>query len=120
MNRAACSWLADPNIIEPRLVDSGAAEVAAQVVHFFVEEIQLAREGLYFGFGADVDVKIEFAAQTVFGVLAILAHHDDGGLNRGEHREEQVQQDERIVIPASLPQYDVDRCVDDQHEQETK
>jgi hypothetical protein len=28
---------------EPRLVDSRAAEQAAQVIHFFVEEIELSR-----------------------------------------------------------------------------
>ena len=37
-----------------------------------------------FEFGFEVDLVIVFRAQTVTGFGAILAHHDDGRLNRGE------------------------------------
>src|SRR5262249_50561683 len=39
-----------------------------------------------------VDGEVELAAEPVLRVLAVLAHHDDGRLDGGEHREEQVQQ----------------------------
>ena len=54
---------------------------------------------LDFGFGAAVDVVVEFAAHAILRVLAVLAHHDDRRLNGGEHREKQIEQDERIGIP---------------------
>ena len=37
-----------------------------------------------FEFGFEVDLVIVFRAQTVTGFGAVLAHHDDGRLNRGE------------------------------------
>ncbi len=36
------------------------------------EEVELAAEGLDFGFGATVDVEVQLAAQAVLFVLAVL------------------------------------------------
>ena len=55
--------------------------------------------GLNFGFGAEVDVVVEFAAHAVLCVLTILAHHDYGSLDCGEHGEEEVEQDEGVGVP---------------------
>ena len=75
------------------------AEQIGEIVDSLIEQIQLSRQPLDLGFGAAIDVEIEFAAQAVFGVLAILAHHDDRRLDGGEHGEKQVEQDERVGIP---------------------
>jgi hypothetical protein len=46
--------------------------------------IKLSFERVPARFRAAVDIKIEFAAKAVFGVLAVLAHHDysEPGLKR--------------------------------------
>ena len=61
----------------------GGVEVCVDVGYNVGEEVELAAEGLDFGFGAAVDFEVEFAADAVFVVLAVLAHHDDRCLNRG-------------------------------------
>ena len=77
----------------------GAAEVVVDVVELFGELVELAGEPLNFRLGAAVDVEVEFAADAVFTVLAVLAHHDDRRLDGGEHREEEVEQDVGIGGP---------------------
>ena len=69
------------------------------VADLFSQQIQLAGQALNLGLGAAVDVVVEFAAQPVFGVLPVLAHHDDRRLDGGQHGEEQVEQNKRIGIP---------------------
>ena len=61
--------------------------------------MELAGEVLDLGFGAAVDVIVQFAAETVLHVLAVLTHHDDGGLDAGEHGEEEVEQDVGVGVP---------------------
>src|SRR5206468_12903102 len=78
------------------------AQQIFDVVHLISQQIELAGQTLNIGRGATVDFIIQFAAQAVFGVLAILAHHDDRRLDGGEHGEEQVQQNEGIGIPSDL------------------
>ncbi len=83
------------------------------VADFFSQQIQLAGQALNLRLGAAVDVVVEFAAQAVFCVLPVLAHHDDRRLNGGQHGEEQVQQNEWIGIPCDCrPQDDIDGGVD--------
>src|SRR5580658_3567628 len=72
------------------------AEKVVEVAEFVVHQIQLAGEVLDLRFGAAVHFEVQLATQAVLFVLAILAHHDDGGLDGGEHGEEEVQQDERV------------------------
>ncbi len=56
-----------------------------QVPYLFAKQIQLSCEALNFRLGATIDVEIEFAAESVLRVLAILTHHDDRRLNCGQH-----------------------------------
>src|SRR5882762_1450046 len=56
-----------------------------QVCNLVAEKIQFARQALDFGLGTAVHVKVEFAAQAVLRILAILAHHDHRSLNGREH-----------------------------------
>jgi hypothetical protein len=39
----------------------------------------------FFEFRTTIDFKIEFSAQPVFCILAILTHHDHGRLDGGQH-----------------------------------
>jgi hypothetical protein len=71
------------------------------IVYFVIEQIKLARQTLDLRLCATIDFEIQFGAQSVFIVLAILAHHDDRRLKRGQYAEKQVEQDERIRIPCS-------------------
>ena len=58
-----------------------SAQKIGKIIDPLIEQIQLAGHPLDLGFGAAIDVEIEFATQPVFGVLTILTHHDDGGLD---------------------------------------
>ena len=78
------------------------------------ELIHAQGERLNFCFGADVDLVVEFAAHAVLRVLAVLAHHDDRGLHGGEHREEQIEQDEGVRVPGAVLEGDVDPGVADE------
>lgn len=50
------------------------------IAELVVQHIQLVRNGLNFSFGAPIHVVIQLAANPIFRVLAILAHHDHGSL----------------------------------------
>ena len=60
--------------------------------------VELLADGAHFELGLEVDLVIVFGAQPVALFLAVLAHHDDGRLDGGEHRQDQVEQDERKRI----------------------
>jgi hypothetical protein len=91
----------------------GAAEVVVDVADFVGEEVDFAAESLNLGLGAAVDIEVQFAAQAVFLILAVLAHHDDGGLNGGEHRQKKVEQDEGVGVPGLAVQGDQRDAEDD-------
>jgi hypothetical protein len=97
---------------------AGLRGVWFELVELFDELVHALGQGLDFGFGADVDLVVEFAADAVFGVLAVLAHHDDGGLDAGEHGEEEIEQDEGVGIPGAVLEGDVDPGVGDEDEAE--
>ncbi len=63
-----------------------------QVAEALAHEVQLVGETLNLRMGAAVDIVIEFAAEPVLLVLPVLAHHDQGRLDRGQHREEEVEE----------------------------
>src|ERR1700722_14186754 len=70
-----------------------------EVADFFVKRVELSRQTLNVRGCAAINVEVEFAAQAVFGVLPILAHHNNRSLNGREHGKEQIEQDERIRVP---------------------
>src|SRR5438093_9849539 len=84
-------------------------QVGLQAVELLVElhDLQLRLQ---------VHLVVQLAADAVAGVLAVLAHHDHGGLDRGQHREEEVQQDEGKRIERLLA-HDEQRVDDDPDEQ---
>src|SRR5580698_4131736 len=86
-------------------------EHIAQVVHLFVQQAELARQSDDLRLRTSIDIEIQLPAQPVLGVLAILAHHDNGRLNGGQHGKEEVEQDKRIRIPGFLVQNHVNQCV---------
>ena len=90
------------------------AEMFVQVVELVVKKVDFAGKGLDFGFGAAVDFEVEFGAQAVAGVLAVLAHHDDRGLDGGEHREKEIEQNEGVRVPGAPFEQDVDGGIDGQ------
>jgi hypothetical protein len=47
--------------------------------------MQLARDRLDLRLGPPVHIEIQLATQTIFRVLAVLAHHDDRRLHRCQH-----------------------------------
>ena len=59
-----------------------------------VQVIQLLGDSLEFAASVAVDLKVELAADAVFFVLTVLAHHDDRRLNGGEGGEKEIQEDE--------------------------
>src|SRR5580704_584317 len=79
-----------------------APQQVVEIADLVAEGVELAGQSLNVGSGAAVDIEIEFAAQAIFEVLAVLAHHDNRSLNGGEHGKEQVEQDVRIRIPGGL------------------
>src|SRR6266496_2806939 len=66
-----------------------------EVIDFFVQvpDLQL---------GFEVDFVIVLRAQTIAQFGAILTHHDDWRLHRGETREDQIQQDEWIRVEPAV------------------
>src|SRR4029453_19215996 len=93
-----------------------------EVTEFIGQMVELARKTLDLCFRATVHVKIEFTAQAILRVLAVLAHHDDRRLNRGEHRQKEIEQNERIRIPCSPSEHDLCGGVDNEngHERNDK
>src|SRR3989442_7042344 len=75
------------------------------VSDLLTQQIQLARKTLNVGCSAAVDIKIEFATQAVFGILPVLAHHDDRRLNGCPHGDGQVQANKRIRIHIRFSQH---------------
>src|SRR5438045_8667520 len=76
--------------------------------------VELAGQALYFGFGAAIDIVIEFAAKTVFSVLAILAHHNHRRLKSGQHGQKKIEQNKWIWIPGAFAQDQADRRIANQ------
>src|SRR6266496_1282046 len=66
-----------------------------QVIDFFVQVPDLQ-------FGFEIDLVIVLRAQTIAQFGAILTHHDDWRLHRGETREDQIQQNEWIRIEPAV------------------
>ena len=62
-----------------------AAQHVVEIFDLVCQHMQFGGKPLYLGFGAAVDGVVEFAAQAIFHVLTILAHHDDRRLDGGEH-----------------------------------
>jgi hypothetical protein len=60
------------------------AKQVFDVADLLSKEIELSSQALNVGSGAAVHVKIEFAAQAILRILAILAHNDDGRLDGGQ------------------------------------
>src|SRR5271165_1782976 len=102
------------------LTGSGSWKLFAQevvdVAELVGDQVQFAGEVLDLRFGAAVYVKVQFAAQAVFLILAVLAHHDYGRLDGGEHGQEEVEQDEGIGIPRLGSERDIDGGVDAKHD----
>src|SRR5262245_42233973 len=69
------------------------ADEVLEVADLLRHHVDLPGEALDVRGGAAVDVEVELAAEAVLRVLSVLAHHDHGRLDRGQHGEEQVEQD---------------------------
>ena len=91
------------------------AQKIGDVSELIVQHIQLVRDVLNFSLRAAINLVVQLAANAIFQVLPILAHHDDRRLNRGQHRQEQIQQDEWIRIPSGSSQDDVGGDIRDEH-----
>jgi hypothetical protein len=64
------------------------AQQIFDVAYLVSQQIELAGQTLNIRRGTTVDLVIQFAAQAILGVLAILAHHDDRRLDRSQHGKE--------------------------------
>ena len=65
-----------------------------------MQSIELFVQCQYLQLGLQIDFEIMASLDAVLGGLAILGHHDDRRLDRGEHGQEQVEEDEGIGIEA--------------------
>src|SRR5437762_2072311 len=54
--------------------------------------------------GFKVDLVIVLRPQSITGFRPVLAHHDDGRLQRSQAGEDEIQQNERIRIEAAIEQ----------------
>ena len=79
-------------------LDHSLPLVGEQVVHLFV---QLTN----FEFCFEVDLIIVFSAEPIFGLLPVLAHHDDGCLDGGQAGEDEIEQNEREWIKGADVEY---------------
>src|SRR5258708_38738402 len=86
------------------------------VAYLLSKEIELSSQALNVRSGAAVHVEIEFTAQAVLRILAILAHHDDGRLDSGQQRKEEIEKNEGIGIPGGLSQKYVHHRIDAAHD----
>src|ERR1700686_4171403 len=84
-----------------RSVFDPVAEQVLDVPDLVADQVDLVRQALDLGFRAAVYFVVEFASQPVFFILPVLAHHDDRRLNRRQHGEKQIEQNERIGVPGA-------------------
>src|SRR5208283_2718513 len=75
--------------------------------------VDLLRDTLNFSVGVAIDLEVEFTSHAVFMVLTVLAHHDDRCLEGSQHREKEIQQNERVGVPGLAAHDDVDDGIDD-------
>ncbi len=61
-------------------------QMTVDVRNSVIDEVKLTREALNLRFRTAVYVVIQFAAEAVFRILAILAHHNHWRLNGSQHR----------------------------------
>ena len=94
----------------PRIRQSPLEQIV-QVGNLVVDEGEFTGEALNFRFGSSIHLVVELASQAILRVLAVLAHHDHRRLERGNHREKQIEQNEGVGIPGRRPQHEIDdRC----------
>lgn len=108
----------DVRIVSALLSWAVSSEQVFQVFDFVREQVEFVAEGLDFGFAAAIDFEVEFTAEAVFGVGSVLTHHDDRGLEGGEHGEEEIEQDEGVRIPGTGSEEDAEAGIDDEAAQE--
>lgn len=65
---------------------------------FAPQAIELFLHAQDFEFGSQIDLVVMGGRHPVFFGLPVLAHHDDRCLDRGEHREHQVEEDVGIGV----------------------
>jgi hypothetical protein len=92
------------------------AQFVVDVTNLLSEAIELPGHPLDLGRGAAVDVEIELAADAVLLILAILTHHDDRRLDGGDHRQDQIQQNEWVWIPCALAEAHISEYVNGQQD----
>src|ERR1035438_1414760 len=92
------------------VLDRPFAKQVCYIVHLVVKHTQLLQDALDLRLGASIDVEIELSAQAIPGVLAVLAHHNDGSLHGGEHGKEEIEQNKWIGIPGLSIEEDIERC----------
>lgn len=73
------------------MFDEGLQILLAKLVHFFMECHNL-------DLGLEIYLIIVAGLKPVLRRLAVLRHHDDGGLHRRHQREEQIEQDEGVGV----------------------
>src|SRR5579864_5327206 len=88
------------------------------VPNLVAEHVHLIGQALDLGFGPAVHLEIQFAADAIFLVLTVLAHHDDRRLNGREHGEKQVEKNEWIRVPGAVAEPNVYGRIDDQNHEE--
>src|SRR3984893_9777934 len=101
-SRAAAGAAGPVHDLELHLLDLGEPLPLPgdQMIHLLVQvpDLELRLE---------IDAVVAFRPQPVLGLETLLAHHDDGRLDRGEAREDQVEQDVRVGIEPLPPRRDL-------------
>ena len=76
-----------------------------KVLPFLLAEIvELFLNRADFELRFEVYLVIVLGVLAVFGFLPVLRHHDDRRLDRGDHREKEVQQNVRVRVEAAIEQ----------------
>src|SRR5581483_2365044 len=97
-------------------LQAAVSDQSLDIVELVGKQVELTRQPLNLEFGAAVYVVIQLAAQTVFLILPILAHHDDGRLHGGNHGKKEIQQNKWVGIPGCLSENYIDGGIDhDEH-----
>jgi hypothetical protein len=69
-----------------------------ELIDLSLEAVHLVVQSCDLRFTFQVDLIVHRCSEAVLRGLTVLAHHDDGRLHSGDHRQEQVQEDIRIRI----------------------
>lgn len=83
-------------------LDLGQYRLQVQIA----QRVDLFVQAQDFQFGLQVHLIVVGGGLAVLFGLAVLRHHDDRRLERGQHRQDQVEQDEGVGVRHRIAEYE--------------